>query len=133
MQSRLIVTFVSIFILSFSGIYGQTCQDDGDADIGLDRKDWEVPGGSTTLHSEGYALNFELPEEEECKKIQNVEISISVSGVDVSGLDPACGSIQYFINIYSGCGSTLPASCDPDLYLVAEPNNGSFFCSNIEL
>ena len=103
------------------------CSGHTDAFIGLDRKDWN--NGSTEIHSEGMHHNFVVPEDLDCKKITQVDISVSVSLVDDSGLSGDCGAIQYFVNIYSGCGSFEPASC-PESNLVAEPNSPNFNSQN---
>lgn len=114
---RLTIYLFFIFTISLSNnVHGQIvmlpCQAETDGTIGLDRNNWN--GGSTVFHSEGIMHNFDIPTNTfgPCKRISNVEFTITVTSIDVSALDPTCNVFDFFINISDGCGSFAPASCD---------------------
>ena len=118
---KLSKTFVLLFVISFvycnrgiSQIVNLPCQDENVGVIDLDRNDWENPPGSTGLHSQGTMHNFTLPTDMfgPCKKIEQIEINIDFTNVDASGLPAGCGVFAYFTNIYLGCPSFAPASCN---------------------
>jgi len=121
LQIRLFLTvlFSLLAVSLFSQIINLGCFTEQDATIGVDRKDWNM--GSTASHSEGYLMNFGIPANSfgVCKKITQVEIVFTINSVDQSGLDPSCGAVVFFTNIYLGCGSVTPASC-PTSALIGE-------------
>ncbi len=102
------------------------CMDQDDADeIGLDRKDWA--NGSTTNHSEGYLVNFDLPPASDfgpCMKITELEIEVTVNSFDFSGVPTGCGISDTWLNLYaSNSLDTDPASVDENFLLT--PGTGS--------
>lgn len=110
-MSRLYV-FISLFLictLSQNLSYGQTivslgCQGSGNGDnIDLDRNDWN--SGSTANHSEGYALNFDLPSQvDPCTKITKLIVTVTVND-NQEALPPGCTMFAYFENMYLSAGS----------------------------
>lgn len=119
---------IVIVLFSISAISAQVemlpCQDENDGVIGLDRKDWN--GGSTASHSEGTLHNYVLPLNTfgPCKFISEVEVQITIFNVDISNLPGDCAPPgAYYVNIYTGCPSTAPASCDPSTTLLYENPN----------
>ncbi len=84
------------------------CLDDGDADIGLDRKDWSDCGNSA---SDSYRLNFQVPDQPpfECAVIE--EIRFIVSGFsDTDNTASGCFLFNY-TNVVD-CNGSSPCSCD---------------------
>lgn len=101
-----------------------------DATIGLDRKDF-LGGGNSSSSSEGYLHNFTLPAmTDPCTAITNVEIVITAIS-STNNSTGGCPIAPYFYNIYYGCGSLLPASCDPATTLLGEPNTPTFTNQNL--
>lgn len=106
------------------------CQDDGDASIGLDRKAW-AGLGNTGSHSEGYILNFDLPDDTfgPCTKISEITVETTILNSPVLALPPGCSLGDYYENIYI---SDIPlpsggASIDPGLYLVDQDNSTNIY------
>ncbi len=120
-----ILIFIFLFLISSlaSAQIPLGCQSETDATIGIDRKNWN--GGSTSSHSEGYMMNFTLPNNTfgPCQKITQVQITFTINSFDLSGLPVDCSISNYWTNIYTGCGSFAPASCDVS-NIVAEFPNG---------
>ena len=107
--------FFNLFLLFFgfqTFIYGQLdpyveCMDEGDAVIGLDRKDW----APISDLSEGYKLDFEIPDTPyDCARISNVQFTLSYSE-DMNTIDPPECLLFLYTNIYVDCPSNAPASC----------------------
>jgi len=88
------------------------CVTQDDAFRGLDRNNWN--GGNTTFHSEGSMHNFNLPANTfgDCKKISNIEVEITINDVDESNMAPGCAVFDYFFNVYNGCSTLDPVSCN---------------------
>ncbi len=114
--NKCLITVLFSFVIN--AIFGQTtfdlgCQTFDDAYLDLDRKDFA--GGNTDSHSEGAALNFDLPSEvEPCTKITQLTFDVNISDIDLSGLPTGCQVSTYYINVY--LGNDLPfaaASIDP--------------------
>ena len=120
-------SFISLFIaflflqIGNSQVVSLGCQTQDDAVVGLDRKDW-MNNGSSSDHSEGYMLNFTLPDEV-CKKITEVEITLTVNSVTVTNPGNGCVIGSYWTNIYEGCSSTAPASCPTSEIINDFPSN----------
>ncbi len=121
------IFYVFFFILFVLNIQAQVvsvgCFNQNDATIGLDRKNWN--NGSTAIHSEGYLLNFTLPDDiyGDCKKISNIEFDLTVNSIDISGMPPGCVIGAYYINVYQSCPGFGGASC-PLPNLIDEFPNG---------
>ena len=118
--------FYTISLVLFSAVLQAQvvdlgCQTEAEATIGLDRKNWN--NGSTTSHSEGYMFNFNLPANTfgQCKKIEQIDVIFDIINIDESGLPGDCPVGAYFTNVYTGCGSFMPASC-PTSNLIDEIN-----------
>jgi len=111
-----IITLTILFFFAFTSFTnGQVvnlgCQDETQATLGLDRNDWN--SGSTASHSEGSMHDFQIPANTfgDCKEITQVEVNITIIGVDISNLPPECTNISYYFNFYNSCGTFTPASC----------------------
>ena len=88
------------------------CQLHSDGTIGLDRNNFT--GGSTDILSEGIMHNFLLPSNTfgGCKKIESIDVDITVTNIDESNLPADCNVFDYFINFSDNCGTFDPASCN---------------------
>lgn len=110
------ITLVVIMCIVFvsNGLLSQViplpCQDETQSAIGLDRKNFTM--GSTTILSEGYLHNFDLPTAalNPCKKISQVTVNITINSF-TSNPPAGCTVGPYFTNLYTSCPSIAPASC----------------------
>lgn len=118
---------LSLFFLQigFGQVVSLGCQTEDDATIGLDRKDWEIPSGTTVQHSDGYMMNFALPTNTfgDCKKITEIEITFTINSFDVTNLEPGCSVGQYWTNIYHGCSTFGAATCPTSDIIEDFPNS----------
>ena len=95
-------------------------QDQTDAVIGIDRKNWNM--GSTASHSQGYAHDFTLPPMNgSCEMITNIQVTINITSY-VPNSPPGCTPGQVYFNIYYGCTPYSGGASCPVANLIGEPN-----------
>lgn len=95
-------------------------QDQTDAVIGIDRKNWNM--GNTSSHSQGYAHDFTLPSMNgSCEKITNIQVTINITSY-VPNSPPGCIPGQVYFNIYYGCNPYSGGASCPIANLIGEPN-----------
>jgi hypothetical protein len=86
------------FVLSQTTTVTLTPQTQANAIIGLDRKNWN--GGSTALHSQGYAHDFTLPASPgPCFKITSIRVLVDVNAPIVNNA-PGCDHTELYYNLY---------------------------------